>query len=295
LIFFERVGDLLLFFGPNGFGKTSLAEAIEWLFYATTKRRQQGDTCSRSEYANSFANIHGGLPTEVSAKVQIGGRQLVVARRLTQGDASETLIDGVVASFSSISVNPIEAVYPVVAQHGLQTFVHSKPKDRRDASEAEHKAGCAVADDGVIAVEQFLFDGAGARGRHGEGPLHLLQHEGADMRLAQGSGEAFAGKPDLFGCIADLLAFPGHHEVDRGADLFGDAERWHGFGRRRGVEHGKGAFGRRDVFHVRHRRRFPATRNAPLRDVLQDGLCTTLGRPPVRPVSAGWLAARDRR
>jgi len=26
-------GDLLLFFGPNGFGKTSLAEAIEWLFY----------------------------------------------------------------------------------------------------------------------------------------------------------------------------------------------------------------------------------------------------------------------
>ena len=24
-------------------------------------------------------------------------------------------------------------MYPVVAQHGLQTFVHSKPKDRRDA------------------------------------------------------------------------------------------------------------------------------------------------------------------
>ena len=33
-------GDLLLFYGPNGFGKTSLAEAIEWLFYGTTKRRQ---------------------------------------------------------------------------------------------------------------------------------------------------------------------------------------------------------------------------------------------------------------
>jgi DNA repair exonuclease SbcCD ATPase subunit len=42
-------GDLLLFFGPNGFGKTSLAEAIEWLFYGTTKRRQQGDNYSRSE------------------------------------------------------------------------------------------------------------------------------------------------------------------------------------------------------------------------------------------------------
>src|ERR1700682_4642454 len=126
-------GDLLLFFGPNGFGKTSLAEAIEWLFYGTTKRRQQGDTYSRSEYANSLANIHGGVPTEVSAAVQIGGRHLVLARRLTQGEGSETSIDGVAAPFSSISVNPIEAVYPIVAQHGLQTFVHSKPKDRRDA------------------------------------------------------------------------------------------------------------------------------------------------------------------
>jgi energy-coupling factor transporter ATP-binding protein EcfA2 len=126
-------GDLLLFFGPNGFGKTSLAEAIEWLFYGTTKRRQQGEGYSRSEYANSFANIHGGVPTEISATVQINGRQLVLTRRLIQGEASETLVDGIVSPFSSISVNPIEAVYPVVAQHGLQTFVHSKPKDRRDA------------------------------------------------------------------------------------------------------------------------------------------------------------------
>jgi energy-coupling factor transporter ATP-binding protein EcfA2 len=126
-------GDLLLFFGPNGFGKTSLAEAIEWLFYGTTKRRRQGDTYSRSEFANSFANVHGGVPTEVSATVQIGGRQFVLTRRLTQDEASETLIDGIVAPFSSISVAPIEAVYPVIAQHGLQTFVHAKPKDRRDA------------------------------------------------------------------------------------------------------------------------------------------------------------------
>ena len=126
-------GDLLLFFGPNGFGKTSLAEAIEWLFYGSTKRRQQGDVYSRSEYANSFANVHGGSPTEVAATIQLGGREMVLSRRLTQGENSETLIDGAVAPFSSIPIAPIEAVYPVVAQHGLQTFVHSKPKDRRDA------------------------------------------------------------------------------------------------------------------------------------------------------------------
>ncbi len=126
-------GDLLLFYGPNGFGKTSLAEAIEWLFYGTTKRRQQGEIYSRSEYANSFANVHGGSPTEVLATIDLGGRHIVLSRRLTEGEASETFVDGMRAPLSSIKLNPIEAVYPVVAQHGLQTFVHSKPKDRRDA------------------------------------------------------------------------------------------------------------------------------------------------------------------
>ena len=126
-------GDLLLFFGPNGFGKTSLAEAIEWLFYGMTKRRQLGDSYSRSEYANSFANIHGGTPTEVTADVLIRGRRALISRRLGKNETSETFVDGVAAPFSTLGITPIEAFYPVVAQHGLQTFVHSKPKDRRDA------------------------------------------------------------------------------------------------------------------------------------------------------------------
>jgi recombinational DNA repair ATPase RecF len=53
--------DLVLFFGPNGFGKTSLAEAIEWLFYGFTKRRRQGEGYSKAEYAGTYANAHRGL------------------------------------------------------------------------------------------------------------------------------------------------------------------------------------------------------------------------------------------
>jgi len=74
-------GDLLLIFGPNGFGKTSLAEAIEWLFYGTTKRRQRGESYGRAEYANTFANVHGGSPTEVSATIKLGGRDMAIAVR----------------------------------------------------------------------------------------------------------------------------------------------------------------------------------------------------------------------
>src|SRR4051795_12311512 len=125
--------DLVLLFGPNGHGKTSLAEAIEWLFYGTTKRRQRGEEFSRAEYAGTFANVHGHTPTEVSLKIRFHGRDIILSRRLGDRETSTTLVDGQPADFNSVGILPQEAYYPVVAQHGLQTFVHSKPKDRRDA------------------------------------------------------------------------------------------------------------------------------------------------------------------
>jgi recombinational DNA repair ATPase RecF len=35
--------DLVLFYGPIGHCKTSLTDAIEWLFYGCTKRRLLGE------------------------------------------------------------------------------------------------------------------------------------------------------------------------------------------------------------------------------------------------------------
>src|SRR3954467_8963658 len=86
--------NLVLLFGPNGHGKTSLAEAIEWLFYGTTKRRQRGDDFSKAEYANTFANVHGGTPTEVVLKVHLDGKDVELSRRLGPKETSETFIDG---------------------------------------------------------------------------------------------------------------------------------------------------------------------------------------------------------
>lgn len=128
--------DLILIFGPNGFGKTSIAEAIEWLFYGTTKRRLQGEGYSKAEYAGTYANAHGTKPVQVDLKVSLGGSEVVLSRRLVEGargETTETFIDGVKGSFAAVGAQGGEAVYPVVAQHGLQTFIHSKPKDRRDA------------------------------------------------------------------------------------------------------------------------------------------------------------------
>jgi hypothetical protein len=148
--------DLVLIFGHNGFGKTSLAEAVEWLFYDRTKRRLLGETYSKSEYAGTYANVHGGRPVQVDAIVEISGREHRITRRLIDGDRGETsefIIDGVTASLASIGIVPVEAEYPVVAQHGLQTFIHTKPKDRRDA------IGAALGLDELTALKSAL-DGA---------------------------------------------------------------------------------------------------------------------------------------
>lgn len=125
--------DLVLFYGPNGHGKTSLSEAVEWLFYGTTKRRERGDGYSKSEYTGSFANAHGGGPTEVSLLLRLGGKAITLIRRLGDKETSVTYVDGKEADFSTVGILPLEVYYPVVAQHGLQTFIHARPKDRRDA------------------------------------------------------------------------------------------------------------------------------------------------------------------
>lgn len=128
--------DLVLLFGPNGFGKTSLAEAIEWLFYGTTRRRQRGDSYSKNEFDGSFPNVHGGTPVEVSAKVRLqDGSERSLARRIPNprdDTVSVTFIDGSSAHFTSIGLSKLQTLHPVVAQHDLQSFIHSRPKERRD-------------------------------------------------------------------------------------------------------------------------------------------------------------------
>jgi hypothetical protein len=128
--------ELVLMFGPNGFCKTSFAEAIEWLFYGTTRRRERGEAYSKTEYDGCFANVHGGMPVEVSARVlTVGGTEHTLTRRISNPNAdrvSETFIDGVPGEFPALGLSGIEGVHPVVAQHDLQSFIHSRPKERRD-------------------------------------------------------------------------------------------------------------------------------------------------------------------
>ncbi|MEX1277041.1 MAG: AAA family ATPase [Bacteroidota bacterium] len=128
---------LVVIYGPNGFGKTSLAEALEWLIYGKTHRRTRGEQLSQRDYQGSYRNAHAliGHSTFVECEVQnddgttvVLRRDLIVGSRATESSA--TYIDGHPFDFNPISGN--EIFYPIIAQHSLQDFIHSRPKDRRD-------------------------------------------------------------------------------------------------------------------------------------------------------------------
>ncbi|MBL0848797.1 MAG: hypothetical protein EU981_01665 [Candidatus Liberibacter ctenarytainae] len=125
-------GDLAIFYGPNGFGKSSLSEAIEWLFYGYTKRRKREEIFNPSEYKKSYANVQGGTPVKVTATIAFSdGTKHTITRQMEgSNENSITLVDEKQDDFKSIGIQPLEDCYPVIAQNELKSFIHTKQKDR---------------------------------------------------------------------------------------------------------------------------------------------------------------------
>lgn len=146
--FFRGFGDsewlvldsaLVLLAGPNGYGKSSLAESIEWLLYGRTKRRKRGEQLSKLDYRGSYRNVHApdNCRTEVEAvvKTKTSGKHKIKRVLVTQGPAkerSETYVDGEEGGWESIGLPSDQFHDPVVAQHTLKYFIHATPKERRD-------------------------------------------------------------------------------------------------------------------------------------------------------------------
>lgn len=130
---------IAVFEGPNGSGKTSIGEGIEWLLYGKTIKRSKGDELSKREYDGSYRNIHfigPGVPF-VEAEVQdLDGKDRKIRRELNKDETSILQVDGkVVADLREFGINTMYD-RPLILQHTLQDFIFMKPKGRYEVLSA---------------------------------------------------------------------------------------------------------------------------------------------------------------
>jgi hypothetical protein len=132
-------GNLVIYSGPNGGGKTSIGEAIEWLFYGKTLKRIKGDEISKREYAGSYRNTHyhGFSDPFVEAEILDSvGKPRTLRRELAIDESSLLTVDGNPAS--NLHEFGIGALYdrPLILQHTLQDFIFMRPKTRYEVLSA---------------------------------------------------------------------------------------------------------------------------------------------------------------
>ena len=130
----ELDGDLIIISGDGHTGKTSLAEALEWLLFGYTVRCRRGKEYSKLEYRDSYRNIH--CPEDKQTCVELEAlhqSDLITLRRESiDGEASQAYLDGQpVDDFTSLRFSPV-ASHPIIAQHGLRDFIYTDPKSRRE-------------------------------------------------------------------------------------------------------------------------------------------------------------------
>lgn len=135
--------DLAVLHADNSQGKTSFAEAVEFLFAGTISRRQLGGG-SPAEFQDSLRNAHLSQDGVVYVELGLNGDDQIehVLRRTLlsdfQGarDCTSVLaldgvtIDGVMAAGLALSDPPLQA--PVLLEHSLRYAVSAKPGDRSD-------------------------------------------------------------------------------------------------------------------------------------------------------------------
>ena len=129
---------IAVFEGPNGSGKTSIGEAMEWLLYGRTLKRTKGDALSKREYTGCYRNVHfSGATAYVEAEVEdSSGQPRRIRRELKADETSVLSVDG--AAAPNLTEFGIDHMHdrPLILQHTLQDFIFMRPKARYEVLSA---------------------------------------------------------------------------------------------------------------------------------------------------------------
>ncbi len=160
---FEFNGLITLFYAPNSQGKTSLAEAIEFLLTGKTIRREMIASAKR-EFSEALRNAHLSVDEDVLVAAEIedaSGDVYRIDRRLIRDYSSRgsceselKINDNTTSDLTAIGVQlsepPLEA--PVLLPHTLRFVISASPQGRADY----FKALLEVSD--LEAIRNALFE-----------------------------------------------------------------------------------------------------------------------------------------
>jgi len=132
-------GTLVIYGGVNGSGKSSIAEAIEWVLFGFTVRRAKGETISRREYANCYRNVHykgSSSPFVEFTFRDSGDTEHTIRRELNEDESSNLFLDSnPVEDLSTLGISNLRD-RPLILQHALHDFIFMRPKERYEVLSA---------------------------------------------------------------------------------------------------------------------------------------------------------------
>lgn len=124
--------NVVLIYGLNGSGKSSLVEALEWLFWGDISRRERS-SCKSEYMTNYLRNIHYESKENpfVEVIVILQGQEIKIKKELIGVTGFKYYInDEEVENLSSLNISLEKIAKPILSQGEIKKFVDTEPKDR---------------------------------------------------------------------------------------------------------------------------------------------------------------------
>jgi energy-coupling factor transporter ATP-binding protein EcfA2 len=125
--------DVILIYGLNGTGKSSLTEALEWLFFGDISRRKLSPCRSEYQYEDYLKNLFytGAENPFVEVEGTINGQNFNIRKELiTEKDCKYFINDVEVENFNTLPLNLESYSRPMLAQTEIAALVNTEQKDR---------------------------------------------------------------------------------------------------------------------------------------------------------------------